>query len=83
MGDDAADDSAEAGFSFLDVLDAMASHYGETVMELLKRWPWKLFCARWARLMDYLDAERAKQEERERKAKQAETHSAHQRLNPY
>lgn len=48
------------------MLDALASHYGEPVLELLRRWPWKLFCARWRRLVDYMAAEQRKKRERER-----------------
>lgn len=54
------------GLDILDVLDAMASHYGETTREMLKFWSWKLFCARWRRLVEYMEVEREKRRDRER-----------------
>jgi len=66
----------------LDVLDAMASHYGETTREMLTRWSWKLFCAKWRRLVEYMAVEREKRRDREREEEfarlRAQTQEAHQ-----
>ena len=66
----------------MDILDAMSSHYGDPIDHILARWSWKLFCARWRRLIDYTANEREKREkeerEREFKERQRETESAHQ-----
>ena len=63
------------------MIDALCSHYGEPVDHLLTRWSWKLFCARWRRLIDYtaLEREKREREERERRADEArrETEQAH------
>ncbi len=47
------------------MLDALASHYGETIREILGGWSWKLFCARWRRVVEYMEAERGRRRERE------------------
>lgn len=60
------DEDKSGGLDILDVLDAMASHYGETTLEMLRQWSWKLFCARWRRLIEYMEVEREKRRERER-----------------
>ena len=74
------------GLEILDVLDAMASHYGETTREMLKFWSWKLFCRRWERLVDYMEGERAKRRDREREEAferlRAETAREHQERPP-
>lgn len=63
------EDGDEPGsLDILDVLDAMASHYGEPMLEMLQRWSWKLFCARWRRLVEYSAAETKRREEQEREA---------------
>lgn len=48
------------------MLDALASHYGETIREILTQWSWKLFCARWRRLIEYMEHEREARRDRER-----------------
>lgn len=83
-GQQAGDEDEPGGLDILDVLDAMASHYGETTLEMLRRWSWKLFCARWRRLIEYMEVEREKQREREREEAfrrlQNETDREHSRL---
>ncbi len=56
----------------LDVVDALCSHYGEPILAVLREWPWKLFCARWRRLIAYTAEQRAEQEKREREQAFAE-----------
>lgn len=47
-----ADEAAEGDgdLDFLDALDGMSGLYHEHYDTLL-RWPWKLFCAKWARAL--------------------------------
>lgn len=61
-----ADDGAREP-DVLDILDGMSSHYHEH-HEALLRWPWKLFCAKWARWLTwaYADEDRRAEQERER-----------------
>lgn len=79
--EDDGEEDAPDGFDLLDLLDAMASHYGETIREMLQHWTWKLFCVRWVRLIEYMAHQRAEDAKRERdeafKRLQAETQAAH------
>jgi hypothetical protein len=68
----------------LDIIDAICSHYGETHNEVQQRWSWKLFCAKWKRLIDYSLEEEKKRDrekqEREFKEMQDATEAEHKRL---
>lgn len=57
----------------LGVLDAMSERYHEHRREMLEHWGWPLFCAQWARMLDYARAEKRKKERREQKRRQQET----------
>lgn len=59
---DSADDDAPA-LDALDVLDALCNRHEEPTAAVLA-WPWKLFCARWARLYAWTAEERERQEAR-------------------
>lgn len=62
--DDAADGDAKAkALDGLDLVNALCAHHEEPA-ELVLRWPWKLFCARWAGLYEYLAKKRAEDEEK-------------------
>jgi hypothetical protein len=43
----------------------------------IMRWPWKLFCAKWCRLLRILDQERQEREEMEREREFARLRAAH------
>lgn len=58
---------AERTLDLLDVVDALSSHYHEHLDALLA-WGWRLFCARWARMLDAL----AVREVRERARREAQ-----------
>lgn len=68
-------------------MDALASHYGETIREILQSWTWKLFCARWRRMIEYMERERERRrdEERERAFRELEqrTAQAHRQQTGY
>lgn len=55
-------------FDLLDVMEGMSNHFHEHHADIL-RWSWKLFCAKWARMLDQVskrEAERlAKEQERQ------------------
>lgn len=66
------DDPAEAGegLHLLDVIEAMGAHFHEHQAEVL-RWPFKLFCAKWRRMVVQV-ARREAERERSRRI-QAQT----------
>lgn len=43
------------------VVEAMSAHFREH-HEAIMRWSWKLFCAKWIRLIEAADKERKKRE---------------------
>lgn len=72
--DDTQDDEdgeAQDALDILAITEAMGAHFHEHHHDIL-RWPWKLFCAKWARMIKQLwdqqqrDAERERERERER-----------------
>jgi len=48
----------------LDVVDAMSAHYHEHHQELMA-WPWRLFCAKWARMILYAAKEAKRRKDKE------------------
>lgn len=53
----------------LDVVDAMSAHYHEHHQELMA-WPWRLYCAKWARMLIAFAKEEKRKKEREIEAEQ-------------
>jgi hypothetical protein len=66
--DDPDQDSADA-LDILTITEAMGAHFHEHHHDIL-RWPWKLFCAKWARMIKQLWEQKqrdlAREQERER-----------------
>lgn len=63
--DDDDDDEAEPpaeGMDLHDLLEALGTHLHEHLDTIL-RWPWKVFCRKWARLLDWLAAEEERKEQ--------------------
>lgn len=52
-------------FDLLDLLEAMSAHFHEH-HEAIMRWSWKLFCAKWVRLIKFAAEEKARKQQRER-----------------
>ena len=82
----ATDNDSDGRFNFFDVLDAMCSHYGESLHVILHEWTWKVFCVRWVRLIEYTADQREEQEKRDRerafaelRARTEQEHSAQMR----
>lgn len=69
MGTDDPDECG-AGFQFLDVIEALGSHFHEHQAAVL-RWPWKLFCVKWRRMTVQL-AKRDAERERDKQVRDAE-----------
>lgn len=59
-----APDEERSGLDLLDVVEAMSAHFHEHHREILTRWSWKLFCAKWVRLIAAAEREEAEREER-------------------
>jgi len=59
----AEDENNEEGIA--NVIEALAEHYNEPYRAVLD-WPWKLFCARWRRILRYSHDQQVKAERRER-----------------
>lgn len=74
VGEDAAGQSVAgsggAVFDLLDVTESLGNHFREHHLEIV-RWPWKLFCAKWARMLEQT-ARRLVKERREREARERE-----------
>lgn len=63
--DCADEEAAPSGFDVLDLIEAMSAHFHEHHQEIVGPygWSWKLFCAKWVRLIaaaEREEAERAK-----------------------
>ena len=60
------DDPAESGdgLQFLDIVEALSAHFHEH-HDAVMRWPWRLFCAKWRRMMVQV-AKREAERERHR-----------------
>jgi hypothetical protein len=60
----------------LDLLEGMSAHFHEH-HEAILRWTWKLFCAKWARLIRATATQRLEREESERKQRLGEFAANH------
>lgn len=71
----AMDDPAECGdgLQLLDIIEALGAHFHEHQADVL-RWPWKLFCVKWRRMMVQVakrEADRAR-DKRQRELSEAQ-----------
>ncbi len=67
------------GPSMLDVLEGMSAHFHEHHSDIV-RWPWKLFCAKWVRL---ITASTRDWEERQRDEEAREERERRQRIQAF
>lgn len=63
----------------LDVLEGLSA-WSHEHQEAILRWPWKLFCVKWTRMLRYADRERRQEAERKREAEFRRLRSAHRGL---
>jgi hypothetical protein len=75
-GEGDAERPAQDTLDLLEICEAMGTHFHEHQLELL-RWPWKLFCAKWVRLLEAGARERARQEQRRVEQELRELERAH------
>lgn len=70
-GDGDGDEDDGESFPGLALLEAMGTHFHEH-HEAILRWSWKLFCAKWCRLLDWAADEEVKRQQKETEQTYAE-----------
>jgi hypothetical protein len=62
---DREDEEAQDALDILTITEAMGAHFHEHHHDIV-RWSWKLFCAKWARMIKQLWEQQQRDDERER-----------------